>query len=287
MLKQCDAADGQADGLIADPRACKFDASKLACGVSDSPQCFSQPQIKALQQIHAGARDKSGRHVAFGYPSSGAEVGNPVKAFGWDGNILAKFQSVSNGKTLSEGILIDLAPTPIATDTTFDFDRDPARLKAALGADIDAQPDLGRFFARGGKLIMWHGWADPILPPESSMAFYEAALQKSGARAKDQLRLFMVPGVQHCVGGTGADAIGQIGAPMAGEQPERSVGAAIQAWVETGRVPDSIVGRRGMIAMAMKPGTPERQRLLCAYPKRAVLREGANPDKAASYECRP
>jgi hypothetical protein len=286
-LKQCDAADGQTDGLIADPRACKFDASKLACGVSDSPQCFTQPQVKALERIHAGARDKAGRFVAFGYPPSGAEVGNPVKAFGWDGNILANFHSVSGGKTLSEGILTDLAPTPIATDATFDFNRDPARLKAALGADIDARPGLTQFFARGGKLIMWHGWADPILPPESSVAFYEAALRESGARAKDQLRLFMVPGVQHCVGGTGPDAVGQIGAPMAGEQPERSVGAAIQAWVETGRVPDSIVGRRGMIAMAMKPGTPERQRLLCAYPKRAVLQEGADPDKAASYVCRP
>jgi hypothetical protein len=286
VLKQCDAADGQTDGLIADPRQCKFVASKLSCGVSDSPQCFTQPQIKALEQIHAGARDKSGRLVAFGYPPSGAEVGNPVKAFGWDGNILANFQAVSGGKTLSEGILTDLAQSPIATDTTFDFDKDPARLKAALAADLDAQPDLGQFFARGGKLIMWHGWADPILPPESSVAFYEVALGKSGARAKDQLKLFMVPGVQHCVGGTGADAIGQIGAPMPGEQPERSVGAAIQAWVENGRVPDSIVGRRGMIAMAMRPGTPERQRLICAYPAHAVLKSGANPDKATSYDCR-
>jgi pimeloyl-ACP methyl ester carboxylesterase len=287
VLKQCDATDGQTDDLIADPGQCKFDASKLACGVSESPQCFTQPQIKALQQIHAGARDKSGRLVAFGYPPSGAEVGNPAQAFGWDGNILAKFQSVSGEKTLSEAILTDLAPTPIATDATFDFDRDPARLRAALGADLDAQPNLSRFFARGGKLIMWHGWADPILPPESSVAFYEAALQKSGARAKDQFRLFMIPGVQHCVGGTGADAIGQIGAPMPGEQPERSVGAAIQAWVETGHLPDSIVGRRGMITMAMKPGAPELQRLLCAYPNRAVLRQGTDPDQASSYDCRP
>ena len=287
VLKQCDAADGQTDGLIADPRQCKFDASKLACGVSDSPQCFAQPQIKALEQIHAGVRDKSGRRVAFGYPPSGAEVGNPVQAFGWDGNILAKFGSVASGVTLSEGILTDLVQTPFATDATFDFNRDPARLDAAVAKDIDAQPDLSRFMARGGKLIMWHGWADSILTPESSVAFYEAALRKSGARAKGQLRLFMVPGVQHCVGGTGPDAVGQIGAPAPGEQPERSVGAAIQAWVEHGRVPDSIVGRRGMIAMAMHPGQPERQRLICAYPAKAILESGADPDQASSYDCRP
>ena len=74
--------------------------------------------------------------------ASGAEVGNPVAQFGWDGNVLANFQSVSGGKTLSEGILTDLAQPAIATDATFDFDRDPARLKAALGADLDAQQNL-------------------------------------------------------------------------------------------------------------------------------------------------
>jgi Tannase and feruloyl esterase len=287
VLKQCDAIDGQSDGLIADPRQCKFDSSKLACGVADSPQCFAPAQLKALDQIHTGARDKSGRRVAFGYPPSGAEVGNPVPQFGWDGNILAKFQSVSGGKTLSEGILTDLAQPAIATDATFDFDQDPLRLRAELGADLDAQPNLSRFFARGGKLILWHGWADPILPPEPTVAFYETALQKSGTKAKDQLRLFMVPGVQHCVGGTGPDAIGQIGAPMPGDPPERSVGAAVQSWVETGRVPDSLVGGRGMIAMAMNPSAPHRQRLICAYPARAVLRPEADPDKADSYSCQP
>ena len=285
VLKQCDAIDGQSDGLIADPRQCKLDPSKLACGVTDSPQCFMPAQIKALEQIYAGAHDKSGLRVAFGYPPGGAEVGNPVAQFGWDGNILAKFQSVSSGKTLSEGILTDLAQPAIATDATFDFDRDPARLKAALGADLDAQQNLSRFFARGGKLIIWHGWADPILPPGPTVAFFEVALQKSGAKAKDQLRLFMVPGVQHCVGGTGPDAIGQIGAPMPGDRPQQSVGAAIQSWVENGRVPDSLVGRRGMIAMAMHPDAPQRQRLICAYPARAELRPEADPDKADSYSC--
>lgn len=286
VIKQCDSADGQADGLVADPRQCKFDASKLACGASDSPQCFTQPQIAALNQIHAGPHDKAGHLIAVGYPPSGAESGSPVKAMGWEGNILAKFRGMA-GKTLSEEILTNFAAAPIATDATFDFNRDPARLKALLGKDLDAQPDFSRFFARGGKLIMWHGWADPILPPEASVAFYEAALRKSGPKAKDGLRLFMLPGVQHCVGGSGPDAIGQIGAPLPTEKPERSVGAAIQAWVEQGRVPDSIVGRRGMIAMAMHPDAPEKQRLICAYPAHAVLQPGADPDKASSYDCRP
>jgi Tannase and feruloyl esterase len=285
VVKQCDALDGQSDGLIADPRQCKLDTSKLACSATDSKQCFTSTQIKALEQIYAGVHDKSGRRVAFGYPPGGAEVGNPVAQFGWDGNILAKFQSVSGGTTLSEAILTDLAQPAIATDASFDFDRDPARLKAALGAELDAQPNLTRFFARGGKLIIWHGWADPILPPEPTVAFYEAVLQHSGAKARDGMRLFMVPGVQHCVGGTGPDAIGQIGAPLPGEKPEQSLGAAVQSWVETSRAPDSLVGRRGMIMMAMHPDAPQRQRLICAYPSRAILRTDADPDKADSYTC--
>jgi Tannase and feruloyl esterase len=287
VIKQCDANDGQVDGLIADPRQCKFDASKLACGVSDSPQCFSKAQVTAVTRIHNGVRDKNGKLIAYGFPPSGAEVGNPVKAFGWDGNIVAKFQPVTSDKTFSNSLLNDLAPTPIATDETFDFTRDLPRVKKVLAADLDAQPDLSKFFARGGKLIMWHGWADPILPPEPSVAFYEAAVRKSGTKATENMKLFMVPGVQHCVGGTGPDALGQIGAPMPGEQPERSVGAAIQAWVESARVPDTIVARRGMIQSMMKPAATERQRLLCAYPKKAVLKANADPDQASSYECRP
>jgi feruloyl esterase len=99
------------------------------------------------------------------------------------------------------------------------------------------------------------------------------------------MRLFMVPGVQHCVGGPGSDALGQIGAPAKDESAQRSVGAAIQHWVETGRTPESITARRDMITAMMRPGQPERQRLICAFPKRAALTPGADPDKEASYHC--
>ncbi len=285
VLKQCDAGDGQVDGLIADPRLCRFDARKLACTANASAQCFTSPQISALQRIHAGARDKTGMRQGWGYLPSGGEVGKPVKQFGWEGNILVSFKSPLGPQTLSEGILTQLAPTPIATDTTFDFNRDPARLVAALGADLDAKPDLTRYFARGGKLIIWHGWSDPLLPAESSIAYYQKALRQSGPKAASQMRLFMVPGVQHCAGGPGPDALGQIGAPMPTDTPERSVGAAIQQWVEKGHAPEAITGRRDMIMSMMKPGGAERQRLICAFPKTAVLTSGQDPDKAASYTC--
>lgn len=285
VLKQCDAADGQVDGLVADPRQCHFNARTLACGISNDKQCFTAPQLKALSRIHYGARDKDGKRVGWGYLPNGGEVGVPVRQFGWDGNILVGFKSEVGPETLSQGILTKLVQKPFADDKTFNFNHDPARLVAAVGADLDASPNLTRYFARGGKLILWHGWSDPLLPAEATIAYYQKALRQSGAKAANQIRLFMVPNVQHCAGGPGPDALGQIGAPSAKDSPERSVGAAIQSWVEQGRVPETIVGRRGMIMAMMHPNAPQKERLICAYPKRAVLTAGGDADKAASYTC--
>lgn len=285
-IQQCDALDGQVDGLIADPRKCKLDVSKLGCGANSSPQCFSPDQLAALKGIYAGARDAGGRQVAAGYPPSGSESGAPIPGFGWEDWITAGGNKPSFHQVYATGVLKDFFDEPFATPQTFDFNKDSKRLKAALSADLDAKPNLRGFFDRGGKLVIWHGWADPAIPPEATLAFYNASLKTSGPRAGDQMRLFLIPGVQHCAGGSGADVFGQISAPPAGETPERSVGAAIQAWVETGRTPDSLVGRRGLAGLMGGPATgPEKQRLLCAYPARDVLQPGADPDKASSYSC--
>jgi feruloyl esterase len=286
VLRQCDSLDGQADGLVADPRQCQFDASKLACGASDSPQCFTPPQIAALQTIQAGPRDTKGRQVVGGYPPSGSEAGTPAPQLGWEGYILTKPGAQPQGGPLVAGLLRDVVQKPFATPTSFDFDKDTARLRKALATDLDVKPDLRRFFDRGGKLILWHGWADAAIPPDNTLKFHQRVLSSSGPRARDSTRLFMVPGVQHCMGGTGPAAFGQLNAPQPGDTPERSMAAALQAWVETGRTPQTLVARRGFGGvMGMPEAKPERQRLLCAYPAQAVLRDGADPDQAASYAC--
>ena len=284
VVRQCDALDGQVDGLVADARRCKPDLSKLACGVNSSAQCFTPPQLTALDKIFAGPHDKAGRQLAAGYPPSGSEAGAPN---GWDGYILTGPSGRPGGEVLVGGLLKDVVQTPFATPESFDFNKDPARLKAALAADLDATPDLRRFFGRGGKLILWHGWADAAIPPGATLRFHEAVERSSGPQAKDSMRLFMVPGVQHCEGGVGPDVFGQANAPQPGDTSERSMSAALEAWVETGRKPDMFVARRGGGAMmGMPEAKPEKQRLLCAYPAEAVLAPGADPDKAASYSCR-
>ena len=285
VLTQCDAADGQADGLVADPRQCKFDAEKLACGKSKSPQCFSPAQVAALKRIYRGPRDSKGRPVAPTYLPSGSEVGFP-RPFNWEGYLLAGEGGIGAGKELAQGFIVDFAPKPYSTPETFNFDKDPATLRKVLGVDVDASPDLSRFFARGGKLIMWHGWADAAIPPENSLQFYSAMLEKSGGPASQSSRLYMVPGVQHCTGGLGPDSFGQLNAPQAGDTKANSMVAAVQHWVEKGEAPDAIVGRRdssGLLGAPVK--SPERERLLCRWPYKAVLKRGADPDKAASYSC--
>ena len=286
VVKQCDALDGQVDGLIDDPRRCQLDVSKLACGVNSSPQCFTKPQLAALRKIHAGPHDSAGRRVAFGYLPTGAEAGNPAPGLGWESWLAEGQKTPTMHDSFTTGMLADLVAKPFATPATFNFDKDPSRLKAALGADLDATPNMSRFFAHGGKLIVWQGWADAAIPLQATLAFRDRILASSGPKARTQMRVFALPGVQHCAGGTGADVIGQIGAPQPKDTPERSVGAAVQAWVETGRAPETLVGRRGMGGlMGMPESKPEKQRLICAYPAKAVLKPGADPDAAVSYSC--
>ena len=288
VLKQCDAKDGLADGIVNDPRQCRFDYAPLSCGKSASPQCMSAAQIGALKRINRGVPGKGRRPLAYGFPPNGGEVGKPVAQFGWEGNILTQFKAPDGGPSIGESILANFTTPAIATSATFDFKRDSAALREAVGGDIDASPDLSRFFARGGKIILWHGWSDAILPPQASIDLYHDIVRQSGGKAKGNLQFFMMPGVQHCMGGPGADAFGQIGAAQIGDTPERSMAVALQHWVEQGRVPDSLVGRRNGIMAMVAPITPdkEQQRLHCAWPKKSVLRRGGNSDKAASYICK-
>ncbi|MFM6933718.1 MAG: tannase/feruloyl esterase family alpha/beta hydrolase [Novosphingobium sp.] len=288
VLKQCDILDGQSDGLIADPRQCRFDANKLLCSNSSSLQCFSEGQIGALRRIYSGPRSPDGRVLAASYLPSGSEAGDPAPALGWESYLLAGDKGKNGGRVLADGMLDGLIQKPFATVESFDWNRDPARLKAVSG-EIDAPVNLSRFFARGGKLVIWHGWADAAIPPEASLRYHAAMLRQSGPKANASVRLFMVPGVQHCFGGKGPDVFGQSGAPARSDMPDRNLVRAVQDWTEGKRpAPEMLIGRRGHGGgMFGAPAAgPERQRLLCAWPKRESLIPGGDADKAASYLCK-
>lgn len=280
VLRQCDALDGQRDGLIVNPLQCKLDYSALTCGKSDSKQCFTPAQVVTLRHIREGVRDASGKRLAYGFPHAGSEVG--LSNVGWEGTLMS-----ARSTGLAGAIMEQFLDPPINSET-FDFARDSARFHQRIGPVMEFGHDLRPFFQRGGKLILWHGWADPILPPEPSIDIYNEVRARSGPRAAQQMRLFMVPNVQHCTGGAGADAFGQVGAAPIGTSPERSVAAAITAWVEGGRVPSSVIGQHGQNSQdpAKRTTGPVLERKHCAWPMQAALRRGADPDKGESYVCR-
>jgi hypothetical protein len=274
VLKQCDALDGQRDGIVSSPWACRVDTTPLACGTTNAAECLTEPQLAAYAKITAGRRDRYGRSLAAGIWPSGLEATPMV---GWDGWILANPAAPPAHEVFARGVLQGLVPTPIATPQTFDFERDQPALSAALATDIDVPPQLGPFFERGGKLILWHGWADPAVPAQHTLALHRTLARNAGARSDDALRLFMAPGVLHCERGSGADLFGQSSAPPPGAAPERNLAAALEAWVESGRAPNQVIGSYSSDAA--------KQGLLCAFPQRAKLRSGADPAQVDSYTC--
>ncbi len=282
VIEDCDTLDGLKDGLVSNPLQCRVAVRKLLCDETAAKACFSPQQVHALEALYAGPHDSRGRPIgAGGFTPSGAEAG----PLGW-GTWL--FAGQPGGATQSigfpRGIFSNFTPAPLTSVETYDFDRDPAIVKAALGGMLDASPNLRSFFARGGKLAIYHGWGDPAVPPKLTLRYYKAMLAQSGAKARASSVLFMVPGLQHCLGGPGPVDFGQLLAPLPTGAPEHSIIASVQSWVATGRRPSSLIGRLGG-APALPDGTrPER--LLCAEPQKPVLAPGGNPDLAASYSCK-
>jgi hypothetical protein len=241
---------------------------------------LSAAQIAALRSIHDSVRDAAGRRLTNGYPHSGSEVG--VGNVGWDRTLMSP-----TGTGLACVIMERFLATPIPSQT-FDFAAGIARYHAAVDPVMGFDRNLRPFFERGGKLILCHGWSDPILPPEASLDVYDDVMQRSGPRAASQFRLFMIPATLHCGGGTGADAMGHAGAADAGVGAERNTAAAVSDWLVRGRTPTAVSGRHGRTSQNPddRVNGPIMERLHCAWPTAAEWLSSADPNVAASYTCR-
>jgi feruloyl esterase len=275
VLARCDARDGVSDGLLEDPRRCRFDPRTLRCprGTSGPGDCLTAAQTKALKRAYAGPRTSRGRRLFPGY-SPGGEIGagsdfgpagEPALS-GWEGWIVG--EALGAHHPIQDGFFKFLAFEDPSWDwRTFDFDRDPRTVEDKVGAIVDAvDPDLSALRARGGKIVMYHGWSDPAIPALASVRYYERVRAAMGRRATaDFFRLFMAPGMQHCAGGPGPNAFDAVG--------------ALERWVEDGVAPDAIV------ATHRTDGIVDRTRPLCPYPQVARWDGTGDPDDAASFTC--
>jgi hypothetical protein len=268
------------DGIVVHPLKCELDYALLTCGRSNSPHYLTAAQIAALRSIYDSVRDAAGRRLTNGYPHSGSEVG--VGNVGWDRTLMSP-----TGTGLAGVIMERFLATPIPSQT-FDFAAGIARYHAAVNPVMGFDRNLRPFFERGGKLMLCHGWSDPILPPEASLDIYDDVMQRSGPRAASQFRLFMIPATLHCSGGTGADASGQTGAADAGVGADRNTVAAVSDGEVRGRTPTVVIGRHGRTPQNPDDRVkgPIMERPQCAWPTAGELRSGADPNVAASHTCR-
>ncbi len=272
VLKQCDLLDGVKDGVIDDPRACHFDPASLACKSGDGPDCLTGGQAEALRQIYQGPRNpRTGASLFPGFPVSGAE-----NAVGWSLWITGpKAQQPSFASSFFANFVFN---NPAWTLAQLDFDQGVALAERLMAPILNSDhTDLSAFKARGGKLLIYHGWADPAITPYSTIQFYDGVRGKMGVKAADSFsRLFLAPGVGHCLGGPGPSSFDMLG--------------ALEGWVEHGQAPDQVIASKYANDFAglldLPQGEATRTRPLCAYPKTARWDGNGSPDLAASYACR-
>jgi Tannase and feruloyl esterase len=275
VMGKCDAIDGLKDGLIDDPRKCKFDPARdvPACSAgADSADCLTAAQAAAIAKVYSGPVS-NGKPFFPGF-MPGSEAVMPGLFGGGTGsgwmNVIVTTQP--DGKpadfNLAENTMRYLVHKPPKADydyKTFNFDRD-IHLVDDWSKLADAKnPDLSNFKKRGGKLLMTYGWADSILQPMMGVNYYEQAVAKNGPDTKDFFRLFMVPGMAHCAGGIGPDR-------------HDSMTSMIN-WVEKGQAPASMVASRVVNNQVV------RTRPLCPYPQVARYSGQGSMDDAANFRC--
>jgi feruloyl esterase len=229
-LAQCDAADGAEDGAIGDPAACTLDLSGLACETGSDAACLTEAERETLAGWRAGPQDASGAQLYPGGVPVGSEAFWPL----W-----------MTGATEGATPLIDLFaanflaymafpddPGAGYDPLDFDLEADPDRMSAAAATYNGDDPDISAFHAAGGRMIVWHGWADPLVTPDKTVSWHAEVGEAIGADARDEaVSLHMIPGLDHC----GIQA-GPAGVTQADLDPL----AALEAWLETGTPPESL-----------------------------------------------
>jgi feruloyl esterase len=256
VLTACDALDGLKDGILEDPTRCSFDPKELECKASSDGECLNGAQAAAVAKVYAEHRNANTRRLIFPGLTRGSELG-------WA--TMGGPEPLKIGVDLFRYVVFK---NPEWAYQTFRFDQDVDRTELAENGVLNAtDPNLKEFFARGGKLLQYHGWSDPQIPPGFSVEYYRNVVQLLGQKqAEASYRLYMVPGMAHCGGGEGTSSFDML--------------SALEGWVEHGRAPERIKASR------VNGGSVDRTRPLCSYPKIAVYRGSGDVNDEASFVCK-
>jgi hypothetical protein len=269
VLAACDAGDGLEDGLIQDPRACDFDPKTLQCPAGGGTGCLSEAEVAVLEKWYGGAKNAAGEELYPGGIPPGSEPFWRLWLTGDDeggGGLIPYF-----GEDFVRYMALEDDPGPAYGIHQFDFEKDPARLDV-MGSIYNAtDPDLTAFREAGGKMLMWHGWADAIVTPQLTIDYYGQVEESMGGRdaTRGFFRLFMIPGMDHC---------GLQPGPGITEAGFDSL-TALERWVEEGQAPEKLIATR-----TSTEGQVSWSRPLCPYPQ-TMHHRGGSTEQADSFEC--
>lgn len=265
----CDANDGVSDGIINDPRKCTYDPGALVCkggqdagpdggtdGAQDAAACLTPREAEAIRKIWNGPANASGQRLWFGLergaPLNALAGNNPFVIAGAHSQYWVHQNPAFDWRTLKE------------TDFEAEIRTSQKKFHDVIGTD---DPRLDGFRKRRGRMIIWHGEADPLIFPRGTINYFERVVAANGGaqRIADFARLFMAPGVGHCAGGDGPNPVG--------------VFDAVVNWVEEGVAPQTLQ------AVRKRPDGTVLTRPLCPYPTTAKWTGNGSTDDAANFVC--
>jgi feruloyl esterase len=254
VLDACDTIDGLKDGLIDDPTRCRFDPVVLECKEGDAPSCLTARQVQTARAILSPAVTHSGQEI-FPRLEPGTEL---------------RWGRLAGGPEPA-GLFLDYFKYVVFRDPHWDWRSFDLERDAALSSEIDKDTialnaDLTPFAHHGGKLLLYHGWADQQVAPGATVELYDAMVKGSSDPLPAWVRLYMAPGMAHCTGGEGPDTFDKL--------------SVLEQWVEQGKAPNQI------IASHNTNGKIDRTRPLCPYPQVARYQGTGSPDEAANFICK-
>jgi feruloyl esterase len=277
------ASCGGRDGMLDEPGTCTFDPGRLQCKDTEADTCLTASQVASVRKIYSGPVDAGGKSIYPGYPR-GSELNWSRAIMGSEDRPAVGTTSYLGFASRARDLLFEHANWDLRTLNPADIYR---RARAKLGAAWDAaDTDLTAFNARGGKIIAYQGWTDDAVPPDGTIRYFKLVADRTGGvdQVQSFFRLFAVPGMDHCGGGIGPNAVGgPYGLPAPVQDAAHDLTAAMARWVEQGEAPERI------IATHYRDNDPAKgiaaQRPLCVYPAAARFTGRGDSRQAANWTC--